>query len=1135
MKTRTAYLSFLWVLALVAHAFSQDGASDAKARFTSDSVKAWMQAAESAPNLPETTKGQLKAAWQKSLVDLQRADESKRRADGLKQKTASAAEDAAAADKALEEFAKQSVSFAEIDGLTDPSKIESRLATAEADAAQKAAQVTTLENEARSREDRRKQIPSLRDVEQARLEEARQKLAGAAPAVDPLDPAFALFVQWNAQRLAAEAELASLDLEVPSYDARSRLLRTETDRAHLEVERQNALVERLRKVLQDARAREAADEKKKAEEAAHKQNDHPLLAEAARENLAIVKRRTDPDGYVAKIEKATNLLAELKKKAQEQQERFEQAKNYIDTVGLSDELAQVLQQPAESKATTRDHIKAIEERDQQLSELGFARIALERQRREVRDPTGAARASFEGYTRNLDQIDYTDLVERKIDKKLEDLFVARREALDDAIDDIGRLTRIDLELNETERKLIDLTNQYSEYVDARVVWLRNTSVLGPSDLLVALDRARRLPLEEHPIETMVELGKDVAQHWPYYVGFLVGVGLLMHYRRRMREKYRTVDVNEVGFLNAAKPIFYGVLEALFATLPVVLAFEFVARRCLQLTGNDPARAVAQSLRHGMAIVFPLFLLLRLMWRDGLFERHLGWLPESLTRLRHLTRGYIYAVVPLLCIYYYFVARPTLDPSEPLARLCFIAALIATSVFGFSMAKPAIATLQVIAKGDPGRIMLRRIILIGLIGYGPIVIAALSAYGYHTTAHRLFERLYPTTVVIAAILIIIQLFDAWFYMARRAEALARLRKRREELIEQQKALAEKSGKKDPPDGAVEMPALEVNEIDLRKINAQARELVRGTSAAIFLVALWFIWQDVLPALRVLDTVTLWEVKQTVGTAVVARAITLVDLIGALVTLTLSWMIARNVPSLFEALVLSNLPIDAGARYAIVTLMRYVITLVGIALIFERLGVGWEDFQWLVAAISVGLGFGLQEIFGNFVSGIILLFERPLRVGDTVTVSGVSGLVTKIRMRATTILDGDNKEHIIPNKNMITGSVVNWVLSSPTIRVQFDISVAYGTDTRKVEQLLVAIARSHAEVVDEPAPGVVFTGFGESSLDFQLSAFVRSPSVAGKVRTEINRAIDESFKRQGIVIPYPTQEVIRHDGEKDHLPV
>ena len=189
----------------------------------------------------------------------------------------------------------------------------------------------------------------------------------------------------------------------------------------------------------------------------------------------------------------------------------------------------------------------------------------------------------------------------------------------------------------------------------------------------------------------------------------------------------------------------------------------------------------------------------------------------------------------------------------------------------------------------------------------------------------------------------------------------------------------------------------------------------------------------------------------------------------------------------------------------------------------IGVGWSKVQWLVAAVTFGLGFGLQEIFANFVSGLIILFERPMRVGDVVTVSGVSGIVSRIRMRATTITDWDRKELIVPNKEFITGQLVNWTLSDRVLRIVFRVGVAYGSDTRLVHRLLLKAAAEHPSVLSDPPPQALFVAFADSTLAFELRVYVPGLEVYGAVQHELNTAIDSSFRTAGIEIAFPQCDV------------
>ena len=168
------------------------------------------------------------------------------------------------------------------------------------------------------------------------------------------------------------------------------------------------------------------------------------------------------------------------------------------------------------------------------------------------------------------------------------------------------------------------------------------------------------------------------------------------------------------------------------------------------------------------------------------------------------------------------------------------------------------------------------------------------------------------------------------------------------------------------------------------------------------------------------------------------------------------------------------------------LRYSITIVGIMMGCSLIGLGWSKVQWLVAAMGFGLGFGLQEIFANFLSGLIILFDRPVRVGDVITLENVSGVVSRIRLRTTTVTDGDRKELIVPNKEFITGRVLNWTLSDHVNRVVINVGVAYGSDTQRAAEILQKLAEEHSNVLDDPPPRVTLESFGDSALNFVLNS-------------------------------------------------
>ena len=267
-------------------------------------------------------------------------------------------------------------------------------------------------------------------------------------------------------------------------------------------------------------------------------------------------------------------------------------------------------------------------------------------------------------------------------------------------------------------------------------------------------------------------------------------------------------------------------------------------------------------------------------------------------------------------------------------------------------------------------------------------------------------------------------------------------RRKIMVVQAKQRLAEAAKRDPSQTVSSPP--EEPEFNLTVINEQTMRLVTSFIIVSGLVTLSIIWSDVLPAIGMLENFRLWDVQGSKPNEVVT--ITLANLVIVIPIFILTVIAGRNLPGLMEIALLQHLPLTGAARYAISTLSRYAILILGVVASSSAIGLRWSSIQWLVAALGVGLGFGLQEIFANFVSGIILLFEQPIRVGNVITLDGVSGNVSKIRMRATTVVNWDRQELIIPNKDLITGKLLNWTLSDTINRIQIKLGVAYGT-TRK----------------------------------------------------------------------------------------
>ncbi len=290
----------------------------------------------------------------------------------------------------------------------------------------------------------------------------------------------------------------------------------------------------------------------------------------------------------------------------------------------------------------------------------------------------------------------------------------------------------------------------------------------------------------------------------------------------------------------------------------------------------------------------------------------------------------------------------------------------------------------------------------------------------------------------------------------------------------------------------------------------------------IVGLW-VWDVDLALFNYVGEQPLWHAgDKTVAVGNVLLSALLLGLTAGL------W---RYLSTIFTLIVYPRMTEDPGVRFAVLTLCRYLVLAVGMLAGLSAIHLGLDKIGMVLAALGVGLGFGLQEIVSNFVSGIILLVERPIRVGDVVTVASMTGTIDRINIRATTLINGDNQSLIIPNREFITGNLVNWTHRDKVIRFSIQVNVARGTDPDKVTGLLREIAAADGDVLKDPAPSAYLEAIGPAGLSFILYVFVPDPGYPGRVKHRLCGEIQRRFAEAGIEIPLPTHEVRigRMDGE------
>ncbi len=402
---------------------------------------------------------------------------------------------------------------------------------------------------------------------------------------------------------------------------------------------------------------------------------------------------------------------------------------------------------------------------------------------------------------------------------------------------------------------------------------------------------------------------------------------------------------------------------------------------------------------------------------------------------------------------------------------------------------------------------------------PVGLIIFLYFGYYYSVVKVAERFIDTYFVIIGYLIIYYIILRSLSITSRRMAFQR---KLEEREQKRKEMMQQSIDKSRNTSGSNPEMMDMDEImPVTDISNQAQSITRLSMITIMAVILYFLWADFITVLSYLHNITLWTVSASdpAGNGIITNKISLGDTLISLYSIFMMLVIVKNLPGLLEITILNRFNSTRRISYSVKTLMTYVIIAIGLSFSLTKLGVSWDNLQWLVAALSVGLGFGLQEIFGNFVSGIIILFERPIRLGDVVTINGTTGTVTKIRIRATTITDFDKRDLIVPNKTFITSQLTNWSLNEECLtRMIINVGVGYGSNVHQVHEVLMKIAERNRFVMRTPPYYVVFIGFGESNLNFQLMVFIEKIKDFYPTIDSINTEIYNEFNRLNIEIAF-----------------
>lgn len=709
--------------------------------------------------------------------------------------------------------------------------------------------------------------------------------------------------------------------------------------------------------------------------------------------------------------------------------------------------------------------------------------------------------------------------------QLTNLLTERRKVGSDLIKSLNNQLNLAISLELTQQQITQISDQIQSKLDQQSFWVKSNNPIN-------LDWFKKLPMS---LKAQFDgIGKKIGfptnfDNLPYlltyvFILFVIG-GLIFKFKESIKQRLAVIN-GEINTLRSDSQwhtplaLFYTALLSLSGTLWFLatcqlLGFFFV---------KNPQEFWEWSL--SMAGYWWFFsFILAILRPNGILVCHFGFTKESAASLQDVTKRIIVSVVLLLNTSIFSNVMDTGLANDVLGEINTIVALLFCIVIIAPRFIRTEKSLSSTTTDKRDRTIFKIVrILLQLV---PVILIALIALGYYYTALNLITHIINTYIAWVVWSLVRHTIYRGVTVASRRLAYRRLQEKR-----QQK-------QQDSSDASASDDVVVITEqeegLDLNEVRSQLLRFADLFIWTALFVIFYYVWSDLVTVVSYLRDITLWQQTSTTEAGVVTETISLFNLIVALIIVVITYILVRNIQGILEILLFSRVKLSQGTPYTITTLLTYILVAVGGAWAFSTLGMSWSKLQWLFAALSVGLGFGMQEIFANFVSGIILLFERPIRVGDTVTINDVTGTVAKIRIRAITMIDPDRKEVIVPNKSFVTGQVTNWALSNTVTRLVVSVGVAYGSDLDLVKRLLLQAAHEQPNILKDPEPRALFLTFGASTLDHELRVYVGQVSERNDTLDALNRRVNQLFVENNIDIAFNQLDIfIKNKDTGEEIP-
>ncbi|WKJ92407.1 mechanosensitive ion channel [Methylomonas montana] len=939
---------------------------------------------------------------------------------------------------------------------------------------------------------------------QASSQQEQQSLASRAG--DNLYQKEAKQIQLETRIRLLNSTLKTLELENISNPLR---LQAHKDRIHLltlQREQQSLLIADLDNFLLDRKQQEIDKEQIELLQAEKEaEGKHPLIRQVTKENsqynrsLQEINKNTEQ--YLLQKNEIDVRYKQLEKD-------FQSAEQKITLAGLSPALGNLLREQRRNIPQRKTYNGLNEEIQSQIALASLEMFKLDEAKKNLSDINQVLLKRVAQLPAETDEAE-----KLRIRTELRMLLNDQKDLVTRLAGGYNEYGRILGDVDFSLQQMLTIADKFSAYLNQRLLWVPSAPVIGKYYLKDIFSSLLWLMSPSNWLGVATGFW-DSLSHFPLLV--LVGLGIVvLHWRFKTRIKLQlAMLLNKKAISHDFGDIVASLLYLLLMSLYGALLMAWIGG---VLILNSRADFFSHSFAEGLIAAAVSLCMIQFFYRlfkpDGVADTLFHWPDHAIALLYSQMKWARFILVPAVFIISMTASDLFSEHSYALGRTALIVMMATLAYVFHRLTQPQSGLGKNFYLQSTGWISRLRYVWYAIAVLTPVVIIGFAVTGYYQSALELQGKLVLTLRLLFLTVLFQGLVLRWLRNTERKLALKNARQKRKQV--EQAAVASASIEGSYP--------LEEELLDISKINQQSHKLLTTMVMVSLLVGCWMIWSDILPALTVFDQVVLWQHSQVVDGKDILQPITLINLLACLVYSGLAFVFASNFPALVDLITVGKFEMTAGSRYALIQLVRYSLVTVAFLAVANEMGGSWSQVQWLVAALSVGLGFGLQEIFANMVSGIILLFERPIRVGDTVTVGDVTGRVSRIQMRATHIVDWDRKELVVPNKIFITDRLINWTLSDTVTRVVVPVSVAYGTNVEMVEQILTDAVKSIAEVLCDPEPVVTFVGFGDSALQFKIHVFVRELSDRAVVTHRLHTQIYEALLAHHIEIPYPQRDV------------